>query len=63
MPETSHGRQAILNYLKDHEVSRDSMATVFGVSTQYLGQVLNGKRTGKKANELILSVIDKYGIR
>lgn len=62
MPETTSGREAILKYLDDNKIATRSLARTFGVSRQYLEDVLNGKRINKGANELILKIIDSLKI-
>ncbi|MGK4034545.1 XRE family transcriptional regulator [Pediococcus acidilactici] len=62
MPETLNGRELVKNYLEENDIERESMAKMFGVSKQYLGEVLNGRKTGKKPNELILKIIQEFGI-
>lgn len=63
MPETASGREAILKYLDDNDVSTTSLAKMFGVSWQYMEAVLSGEKTSKGANKLILLVIDRLGIK
>lgn len=62
MPETLNGRKLVRKYLDDNKISDTSMAKMFGVTKQYLGQVLDGKRKGKKPNELVLKIIQEFGI-
>lgn len=63
MPETLNGRELVKKYLEENDIERESMAKVFGISKQYLGEVLNGRKTGKKPNELILKIIQEFGIQ
>jgi phage portal protein BeeE len=62
MPETLNGRELVKKYLEENDIERESMAKMFGVSKQYLGEVLNARKTGKKPNELILKIIQEFGI-
>lgn len=62
MPETLNGRELVRNYLDENKISNESMAKMFGISKQYLGDVLNGKKIGRKPNELILKIIQEFGI-
>lgn len=62
MPETTNGRELVKKFLETNEATNEDMAKMFGVSPQYLGAVLNGKKVGPKPNKLILAIIQAFGI-
>ncbi|WP_069824989.1 antirepressor [Pediococcus pentosaceus] len=62
MPEASRGRELVKEYLEKNKISNESMGKMFGVSKQYFGEVLNGRKTGKQPNKLILAIIQEFGI-
>jgi hypothetical protein len=62
MPEASRGRKLVKEYLEKNKISNESMGKMFGVSKQYFGDVIEGRKKGKKPNELILKVIQEFGI-
>lgn len=62
MPETLNGRELVKKYLEENDISNKSMAKMFGISKQYFGEVLNGRKTGKQPNKLILAIIQEFGI-
>lgn len=62
MPETLNGRELVNKYLEENNISNESMAKMFGISKQYFGEVLNGRKTGKQPNKLILAIIQEFGI-
>lgn len=62
MPETLNGRELVKKYLEENGISNESMAKMFGISKQYFGEVLNGRKTGKQPNKLILAIIQEFGI-
>lgn len=62
MPETLNGRELVKKYLEENDISNESMAKMFGISKQYFGEVLNGWKTGKQPNKLILAIIQEFGI-
>ncbi|MGY4789256.1 XRE family transcriptional regulator [Pediococcus pentosaceus] len=62
MPETLNGRELVKKYLEENNISNESMAKMFGISKQYFGEVLNGRKTGKQPNKLILAIIQEFGI-
>lgn len=62
MPETESGREAVSNYLKNNDITTQSLAKMFGVKRQYLEDSISGKRKTKGANELILKIINSLKI-
>jgi hypothetical protein len=63
MAETKAARDKILQFLEKEERSIASLAVMFDVTKMYMWEVLNGKKTGPKANELILTIIDTFKIK
>lgn len=63
MSETKQARDKIKEFIENSERSLGDYASMFNCSKQYLSKVLNGETTGKKANELIVSIISAFKIR
>jgi hypothetical protein len=61
MPE--HGRKKVMDYLKENNVTITSLASTWNIPVSKMSQYLSGKDTSPKANEIILKIIDAYGIR
>ena len=63
MPETQALRSKILNHLKDKDIPQRHLALLIDENPQYLSEVLKGKKTGPKANEMLLTIVKVLGIR
>ena len=63
MPETQALRNKILNHLKDKDIPQRHLALLIDENPQYLSEVLNGKKTGPKANEMLLIIVKVLGIK
>ena len=61
MPE--HGRKKVMDYLKENNVTITSLASTWNIPVSKMSQYLSGKDTSPKANEIILKIIEAYGIR
>lgn len=63
MPETISGRERILNYLKEHDISRTQVATMYGMNKQDVSDYLSGRKTNPAANKFIITLIKDFGIK
>lgn len=63
MPSTLVGRELVKKYLEDNNISNESLGAMYGYSKVYVGEVLNGNKTGPNANNLILKIINDLKIR
>lgn len=63
MPETLNGRERILNYLKEHDISRAQVATMYGMTKQDVSDYLSGRKTNPAANRFIITLIKDFGIK
>lgn len=63
MPETLPLRKKILTYLEEKEIPQRHLALLIDENPQYLSEVLNGKKTGPKANEMLLTIVKVLGIK
>ena len=57
MPETLTLRTKILKYLESEDIPQSHLAMLINENRQYLNEVLNGKKTGKKANLMLLKIV------
>ena len=63
MPETLSGRERIINYLSDHDISRAQLATMYGMNKQDVSDYLAGRKTTPAANKFIITLIKDFGIK
>ena len=63
MPETLSGRERIINYLADHDISRAQLATMYGMNKQDVSDYLAGRKTTPAANKFIITLIKDFGIK
>ncbi|MEO1768317.1 helix-turn-helix domain-containing protein [Candidatus Enterococcus ferrettii] len=63
MPSTDEGRQKILRFLEERDISIRDLAAVYGLTPQDLTNYLNGKLKNKKSNQVVLQIISDYKIR
>lgn len=63
MPETQALRTKILNQLKEKNIPQRHLAMLIDENPQYLSEVLNGKKIGPKANEMLLTIVKVLGIK
>lgn len=63
MPETLTLRNKILKHLDEKDIPQKHLALLIDENPQYLNEVLNGKKTGPKANEMLLTIIKVLGIK
>ena len=63
MPETQALRKKILDFLEERDIKNNHLALLIDVNPQYLSEVLNGKKTGPKPNEMLLTIVKVLGIK
>lgn len=63
MPETQALRNKILQHLEEKEIPQKHLALLIDENPVYLHEVLSGKKTGPKANEMLLTIIKVLGIK
>lgn len=63
MPETKTARSKILAYKEEKNMTYDQLGLMLDKTPVYMQQVLEGKQTGPKANEMILKIIQMFGIK
>ncbi|MGM0124897.1 hypothetical protein IGI37_002291 [Enterococcus sp. AZ194] len=63
MPNIANGRQKVLEYMKENNISVTDLAVAYGVKKQDLSSYLNGKLDNVKGNQIILRIISDYRIR
>uniref|UniRef100_UPI00359FD16A XRE family transcriptional regulator n=1 Tax=Jeotgalibaca porci TaxID=1868793 RepID=UPI00359FD16A len=63
MPETLALRNKILEHLEDKGITQRNLALLINVNPQYMSEVLNGKKTGPKPNEMLLVIVKVLGIK
>lgn len=63
MPETKLARQKIIAYKEEKNMTYAELGLMVGRTSVYVQEVLMGKKTGPKANELILKIIQMFGIK
>ena len=63
MPETLTLRNKILNHLEEHTIPQRHLAMLIDENPQYLSEVLNGKKTGPKANVMLLTIVKVLGVK
>lgn len=63
MPETQALRNKILQHLEEKDIPQRHLALLINENPQYLSEVLKGKKTGPKANEMLLTIVKVLGIK
>ena len=63
MPETLTLRTKILNYLERENIPQKDVALLIDENRQYLNEVLNGKKVGKRPNLILLKIVSMFVIR
>lgn len=63
MPNTDDGHQKILDYLKENNLSMTTLAVQYGMVSQDVTNILNGKLRNPQAHRFIARVIEDFKIR
>lgn len=57
------GRQRVRDYLKEHGLSRVTLAMQYSMTRQDVTNILNGKMKNLQTNQFIARVIEDFKIR
>ncbi|WP_281486949.1 hypothetical protein [Lysinibacillus sphaericus] len=63
MPETKEARCKILEFKECKNITYEQLGLMINKTPVYIQEVLTGKKTGPRANELILKIIQMFGIK
>ncbi|AUC91116.1 MULTISPECIES: hypothetical protein [Streptococcus] len=63
MPNVDGGRQKVLEYLKDNNLTITTLAVQYSMARQDVTNILNGKLKNPQANRFIARVIEDFKIR
>ena len=63
MPNMDGGRQKVRDYLKEHGLSKATLAVQYSMTRQDVTNILNGKLKNPQANQFIARVIEDFKIR
>lgn len=63
MPNVDGGRQKILGYLKENNISITTLSVQYSMARQDVTNILNGKLKNPLANRFIARVIEDFKIR
>lgn len=63
MPETKEARGKILEFKDCKNITYEQLGLMVNKTPVYIQEVLTGKKTGPRANELILKIIQMFGIK
>ena len=63
MPNADGGRQKILDYSKDNDLTITTLAVQYSMARQDVTNILNGKLKNPQANRFIARVIEDFKIR
>lgn len=62
MPETQALRNKILEHLEEKDITQRQLSLLIDENASYLNEVLKGKKTGPKANMMLLTIVRVLGI-
>ncbi|PZO95567.1 MAG: hypothetical protein DI617_03500 [Streptococcus pyogenes] len=63
MPNVDGGRQKILDYLRENNLTITTIAVQYSMPRQDVTNILNGKSKNPQANRFIARVIEDFKIR
>lgn len=63
MPETLEGRERIIQYLNENNITIADLAAMYGVAKQDLSDYLSGRKKNPRGNKIILKIISDFKIR
>lgn len=63
MPDSNAGREKVLKFIKENNISVASLAAKYDVPRQDLSNYLNGRVVHPKGHNLILRIIEDHKIR
>lgn len=62
MPETIEARARVLKYMEDNDVTYAQLAVMSGYSKPEIHSAVTGKSRTRKSNEIILKLIQMFGL-
>lgn len=63
MPNMDNGRQKILDYLKENNLTMATLAVQYSMTRQDVTNILNGKLKNPQAHRFVARVIEDFKIR
>lgn len=63
MPETLSGREKILHYISENNISIADLGSLYGINKQDLSDYLSGRKKSPRGNQIILKIISDFKIR
>ncbi len=63
MPNMDNGRQKILDYLKENNLTLATLAVQYNMARQDVTNILNGKLKNPQAHRFVARVIEDFKIR
>ncbi|MYV19908.1 antirepressor [Ligilactobacillus salivarius] len=63
MPETKAGRDKIVEYLEENDISVTSLAVAYGIKKQDMSDFLTGRKITPRGNRVILKIISDLRIK
>ena len=63
MPNMDNGRQKVLDYLKDNNLTMATLAVQYNMARQDVTNILNGKLKNPQAHRFVARVIEDFKIR
>ena len=63
MPETKPGREKIMEYLEENDISVTSLAVTYGIKKQDMADFLTGRKVTPRGNRVILKIISDLRIK
>lgn len=63
MPESTVGRDKVLEFMKENGVLQADIATQYGIKSGDFADIMSGKDTTARANKVILRIISDFKIR
>lgn len=62
MPETLEARKRVLDYMQENDVTYAQLAVMTNFSKPEIHSAVTGKSKTKKSNEIILKLIQMFGL-
>lgn len=62
MPETMEARQRVLDYKNQNKISYEQLAVMTGYTKPEIHMALTGKSDTPKSNQIILKLIQMFGL-
>jgi hypothetical protein len=63
VPETKAGRDKIVEYLEENDISVTSLAVAYGIKKQDMSDFLTGRKITPRGNRVILKIISDLRIK